>query len=516
MGSVDDKRMDPKQILGRLVGRYGQTHGLYLFGEVCLLQTLGFDAFRARHTDTQLRLLAEQLRPLALWPEHDAAMAEFEAAADESANPLLAVARSLLPAPLVLALGTDLFYAWLRWAEESGAPDAWFEPARAALVETLGFVPPRLLVTLGEQLGVDAYRLYLNGEAVEEGQAFIGQDLVLGPEQGAPPPLPYPWRPDPAGHGWVAWMPVGPEADVPDLPRLHWLTAVSRHLSAALPRHADRLLSVPRVLEVLRSTETAGYDRELERYVSLPELKLVFETLLRQGLSLRPLAPMLESIVTAILADLAKRTLSPTDIERLNRQLPAFSTPWLVAAVRRGMGLPETAPPKFAWSARSPLQAPDVPVVSAADRAGWQGVLEALESERPYAAFWLASLRQAWPRAAFETGDYVSLALVVTSASAQAQTPVPAGLRAYTDGAGMRAVSDALGDYVAVARPLARLRGFLAGEGPLDAETRVWLDSADFATARYLLARPRRLAEAHGALEAALAHAGAGLSRERV
>jgi hypothetical protein len=510
MGPVDDNRMDAKQILGRLVGRYGQTHGLYLFGEVCLLQTLGFDAFRARHTDLQLRLLAEQLRPLALWPETDPAMAAFEAAPDEAANPLLAVARSLLPAPLVLALGPDLFHAWLAWAEQSGAPDAWFEPARAALVETLGFVPPRLLVTLGEQLPVDAYRLYLNGEAVEEGQAFIGQDLVLGPEQDAPPALPYPWRPDPAGHGWVAWMPVGPEADVPDLPRLHWLTAVSRHLSAALPRHADRLLSVPRVLEILRSTETAGYDRELERYVSLPELKLVFETLLRQGLSLRPLAPMLESIVTAILADLAKRTLSPTDIERLNRQLPAFSTPWLVAAVRRGMGLPETAPPKFAWSMREPLSAPDVPVVSVSDRAGWQAVLQALEAERPYASFWLASLRQAWPRAAFETGDYMALALVVPVG------PAPAGLRVHTDAAGVRKVAAVLADYVAIARPLARLEGFLAGRGTLDAETRVWLDSADFATARHLLARPRRLAEAHGAVEAVLAHAGGGMSRERV
>lgn len=516
MGPVDDNRMDAKQILGRLVGRYGQTHGLYLFGEVCLLQTLGFDAFRARHTDLQLRLLAEQLRPLALWPETDPAMAAFEAAAEEAANPLLAVARSLLPAPLVLALGADLFHAWLAWAEQSGAPDAWFEPARAALVETLGFVPPRLLVTLGEQLPVDAYRLYLNGEAVEEGQAFIGQDLVLGPEQGEPPALPYPWRPDPAGHGWVAWMPVGPEAAVPDLPRLHWLTAVSRHLSAALPRHADRLLSVPRVLEILRSTETAGYDRELERYVSLPELKLVFETLLRQGLSLRPLAPMLESIVTAILADLAKRTLTPTDIERLNRQLPAFSTPWLVAAVRRGMGLPETAPPKFAWSAREPITAPDVPVVSPAARAGWQSLLQALEAERPYASFWLASLRQAWPRAAFETGDYMALALVVPSAAAHVQTPAAGGLRVHTDAAGMRAVAAVLADYVAIARPLARLQGFLAGHGTLDAEAREWLASADFATARHLLARPRRLAEAHGAVEAAHAHAGGGLSRERV
>lgn len=513
MGLVDDYRIDAKQILGRLVSRYGQMHGLYLFGEVCLLRTLGYEAFRARHTDLQLRLLAEQLRPLALWPDAEATPAGHDvsaALAEEAANPLLAVARSLLPAPLVLALGGDLFYAWLQWAEQSGAPDAWFEPARAALVETLGFVLPRIVVTLGEQLPVDGYRLYLNGEAVEEGEAFIGLDLVLGPEHEQPPALPYAWRPDPAGAGYVSWMPVGPEAEVPDLPRLHWLTAISRHLSAALPRHADRLLSVPRVQEILRSTETAGYDRELERYVSLPELKLVFETLLRQGLSLRPLAPMLESIVKAILADLAQRTLNASEIERLNRQLPAFATPWLVGAVRRGMGLPETAPPSFAWSVREPLAPPIAPEVHPATLDGWRGVLADWDGERAYAAFWLEALRQAWPRAAFETGQYLALALAVPV------VPAPAGLKAFIHEAGIAGVALALEEYVAIARPLSRAQAWLAGHGALDAEARQVIEEADFATARFRLARPRRLAEAHGALAAAEAHRGGTLSRDRV
>ena len=58
MGSVDETRLDAKQILARLVGRYGQAHGLYLFGEVCLLQTLGYDAFQKRHTVISTRLLS--------------------------------------------------------------------------------------------------------------------------------------------------------------------------------------------------------------------------------------------------------------------------------------------------------------------------------------------------------------------------------------------------------------------------------------------------------------------------
>lgn len=495
MGLVDDYRLDAKQILARLVGRYGQAHGLYLFGEVCLLQTLGFEAFRARHTDHQVEALAAQLRPLALWPFGDA---EGEGGPNQPPSPqdaLLDVARSLVPAPLVLALGGDLFHAWWVWAQEGGNPDAWFEPSRAALVETIGFLPPRLIVTLNDALPLHGYRLYVTGEACEEGEAFVGQDLVLGPEDGAPPALPYAWRRDPAGRGWITWMPVGPDADVPELPRLHWLTAVSRHVSAVLPRHAEKLLSVPRVHDILREAEAAGYDRELERYVSVPELKLVFQALLRQGLPLRPLAPMLESMLTAILADLASRSLNPSEIERLNRQLPVFSTPWLLAAVRRGLGLPEEAPPVMAWPMEAPA-APATPDVSPAERDAWRALFRALEADAPYARFWIAALRRSWSRRSCRKGDFV------TTYTAMPPMSPDTALGAWIQKAGARTVLTTLFHHQAVARPLERIRAWLDGAGTLDAEARAMLEAADFADLRGRLARVRHLAERHGALEA--------------
>ena len=58
-----------------------------------------------------------------------------------------------------------------------------------------------------------------------------------------------------------------------------------------LPRHAHRLFGVHQLHELLYRAEAAGYDRELERYLSVPELKLVFRALLKQGLPLRPIAP---------------------------------------------------------------------------------------------------------------------------------------------------------------------------------------------------------------------------------
>lgn len=494
MTFVDEFRLDAKQILTRLIGRYGQAHGLYLFGEVCLLHTLGYEAFLQRHTPNQLQVLAEQLRPLALWPHPDPLPGNAPEAVPQPEDPLMTVARSLLPAPLVLALGIDLFLGYWAIVEQSGQPDAWFEPARAALVETLGFVPPRLIVTLGEGLPAHTYRLYLDGEVVEEGEAYIGLDLVLGPEHDVPPALPYGWRADPAGPGWVSWMPVGPEADVPELPRLHWLTAVSRHLSAALPRHADKLLTVPRVQALLREAESAGYDRELERYVSLPELRLVFQRLLSQGLPLRPIAPILESMVTAILAELARRPLTPPELERINRQLPAFSTGFLLEAVRKGLGLPAEAPPRFRMPPPS-LPLPVRPAVSPDALDAWRSLALAAEAELGCARFWMAVLRHQATPTEHRSGEYMHLVtpLAPCPPIAEAAWPKrPTGAR----------IAGALRDYVEVSRPLARVKAWLDGTAPLDAEAQALLEDGDFATTRYRLQSPRRLvaatqAEAH-------------------
>ncbi|MFN3432012.1 MAG: hypothetical protein ACK46X_18940, partial [Candidatus Sericytochromatia bacterium] len=216
-----------------------------------------------------------------------------------------------------------------------------------------------------------------------------------------------------------------------------------------------------------------------------------------------------ESMLTAILADLASRSLNPSEIERLNRQLPVFSTPWLLAAVRRGLGLPEEAPPLMSWPMAAPV-APDAPDVSPAVLDAWRAVARSLDAEQPYARFWLAALRRAWPRASFRTGDYVAIAMALPPA------PATPGLDGWVEKAGFAAAATALHDHVAVARPLARLRAWLAGGGSLDAESRAMLEEGDVAGVRWRLARPRHLAAAHGALEACQPYITEPIRPERV
>jgi hypothetical protein len=127
------------------------------------------------------------------------------------------------------------------------------------------------------------------------------------------------------------------------------------------------------------------------------------------------------------------------------------------------------------------------------------------DAERVTAMFWMESLRQAASLDDHRTGHLNPLLVALADR--------PDGderLAAWTDTVGRRPVVTALMDYVAIARPLSRIRAWLDGGAPLDAEAREWLELADFATARYMAFGPRRLAGTPGTrvrLEAYVAQA---------
>lgn len=373
---------------------------MYLYGEYCLLEALGFEAFQRRHTEEQLRTLAAQLAPLQLWPTATGGPAQA-AAPIGAGTDLELVARTLAQPPLRLGLGVDLFRACLAWAGSQGDtqadPGAWFEPSRSVLAEQLGFMPPSLRVQLDDGVPAHAYRLYVWGEAVVEGEAFPGQDMMRAGPEDVPPALPYPWTRDPAGPGWVTWLPIGPGAMPPaHLERIHWIAAMNRHVTAVVPRFADRLLTVPMLHAMLEQAETVGYDHELERYVSVPELRLVFQALIRQGLRLEP-PVMLEKLLTSILADLSGRSLSPSELERIARQLPVFPTSRLVGIVRKGLGLPES-PPGELPRVGAPMPAPqEQPTVDDAAAAHWRELRALAHQHRPEAVVWVNVLRAMVP-----------------------------------------------------------------------------------------------------------------------
>jgi flagellar biosynthesis component FlhA len=345
--------------LSLLIARYGQEHGLYLFGEWSALRALGPDAYFSRHSPLKVAELEAQLAPLDLWPFLSAFALEDRSTQPNEASARMELTETASPGPgqehsepaaldalrqhpLTWVAGVDLYDQEATWAETAQAPSgSWFETSRVNLSHHWGFVLPSLRVRLEPELASHRYRLEIWGEVATEGEAFPGLDCILAPDGYELPQLPYPWTPNPAGAGWALWMPIGPASLPPvGLERIHWLTYVERHISSTVHQQRHRLLLEDAVASLLIEARRAGYNHELERYVSLAELRRVFRQLLAQGIPLRPLPPMLEAMLQAVLSDLAGRTITPGDYERLGRRLPLFSTERLVNVVRQSLGLP--------------------------------------------------------------------------------------------------------------------------------------------------------------------------------
>ncbi|MEB3329164.1 MAG: FHIPEP family type III secretion protein [Candidatus Sericytochromatia bacterium] len=337
--------------LSRLIARYGNDHGTYLFGEYAAMVTLGFEAFAARHSSAALARLEAQLAPLALWPSSPAPGADGPEVRASEADAVIA---TLIQPALVWRAGIDLIDEEAAWARTAPASSgAWFEGTRGEIAARWGFAPPPLEVAPEAALPPHAWRLEAAGELLAAGEAYPGQDLVLAPGGAPPPPLPYPWTDDPTGAGRVAWMPIGPGATPPaGCKRLHWLAAVARHVAWSAHRSVPRLLTSDTLAALLNGLNDDDHLSTLARHVSLGQLLRVFRTLLGQGLPLRPLPRMAEALQRAIVADLATRTLSLADVERLERQLPMYATPWLVGIIRKDLGLPAApaAPIQEGWS----------------------------------------------------------------------------------------------------------------------------------------------------------------------
>jgi hypothetical protein len=395
--------------LTRLVARYGKEHGHYLFGELCLLEYLGLDAFLMRHTEQQVRTITEELGAVGLWLEPGESVWTVRHIAAERG--LDQTAASLVDPPLRLGLGSELLRECLKWASSVGLEHSeigqWFESTRIKLSEGLGFPLPPLIVTLdplrNHSLG---YTLYARSQVLCRGEAFPGQVCILRDEDtDQPAGFPYDWLRDPASRGFICWMPIETAIKPPaELTRLQWLQALRRHLESCLLAHAHLFFGSKQMDLLLADAQNAGYDHELERYVSRTELRFVFCALLQQGISLKPTQALLEAVLTHILRDLTTRKLNYGEIERAHRQLPLYATDTLVAVIRRHFGLgadpvlmqrqADVAPPLMAWTP------------TPAQRQAWLDCLALMTRNRPVIDFWYGlSQAQALPWHGFANAE---------------------------------------------------------------------------------------------------------------
>jgi hypothetical protein len=144
-------------------------------------------------------------------------------------------------------------------------------------------------------------------------------------------PEPIAWIAQAAANAWG-----GPIATPAEL--------LADHVENVVRRHAHRLFTNQELDQLLRVHEMAiGKETIPElfgRFLSVSELRLVLQAMLRQGYSIRNFPRIIEVLVNHFINHLAEKQLSMDETWKLGSHIPFFSTNELVEVVCRELGLP--------------------------------------------------------------------------------------------------------------------------------------------------------------------------------
>ncbi|MEB3328953.1 MAG: FHIPEP family type III secretion protein [Candidatus Sericytochromatia bacterium] len=371
--------VDREKALNLLVGRYRYEDAMRLFAEYCLLLDEDWNDYLARHTPHRLRQIHRQLGAVGLWPP--------ELVPPPTGSGLLDGARRAITGmltgfrapttPSSQGDGTDLVNvnASASEAELGASPDALVESlvaqplavdqgtalhgdpelglrgqamqdhlgrVRYQVAHELGFAFPLVGGREDPMLPPEGYVIRIHGEVVAEGHLVPGCVAAVGPD------LPAAWRLEahPVTGTPIAWIAQAAAGA--------WHGAVltpaevfGAHLGDVVRRQAHRLFSNTELEMLLRAHEPAmGKDTVHElfgRFMSLTELRLLLQALLRHGHSLRPLPRIVDILMTHYITYLSEKSLSMDETWKLSSHIPFFSTEELMRIVCQGLGLPPTA-----------------------------------------------------------------------------------------------------------------------------------------------------------------------------
>jgi hypothetical protein len=372
--------VDREKALNLLVGRYRYEDAMRLFAEYCLLLEEDWGDYLARHTPQRIRQIHRQLGAVGLWP--------VELVPPPADGGLLAGARRAITgmltglraptaplAPASDAAPGDPSDAFAREADLGASPDMLVESlvaqplavdvglalhvdaeiglrgkvmqdhvarVRYQVAQELGFAFPLVVGREDQALPPEGYVIRIHGEVVAEGRLIPGCVAAVGP--GLPPT----WRIEThpvtgAPIAWIAQAAAGAWHGEVITPA----QVLAEHLGDVVRRHAHRLFSNTELEMLLRAHEQAmGKDTVHElfgRFMSLTELRLLLQAMLRNGHSLRPLPRIVDILMTHFITYLSEKPLSMDETWKLSSHIPFFSTEELMRIVCQGLGLPPAA-----------------------------------------------------------------------------------------------------------------------------------------------------------------------------
>ncbi|MDD5394827.1 MAG: flagellar biosynthesis protein FlhA [Thiothrix sp.] len=167
------------------------------------------------------------------------------------------------------------------------APEALnqeFVQLRREFYLDLGVPIPGISLRLSTPLEADAYRISIRGVPVAQGKLTPKQNAAMPPEMPAPSPSP----------GNAELVP-GTHPNTPDN-----IQTIRYHLAYLLRRHAAEFIGIQEVHTLYGKLEQAGYlelVREAQRAVNTTKAVDVLRRLLSEGISIRDLRQVLETLV---------------------------------------------------------------------------------------------------------------------------------------------------------------------------------------------------------------------------
>jgi len=219
--------------------------------------------------------------------------------------------------PLEMELGVDL----IKLADPNRGGDLLtrITGVRKNIAADMGVVLPKVRIRDNQTLGPNSYRVRIANNPVAEGEVFPGRLLAIdsGVTQGKINGIE---TRDPAFNQPAVWVEYGQrdEAQLKGYTPVEPASVLATHLQEVSRRHADELLTrdaVQHLVDELKKTSPAVVEELIPKVMSLAQVQQVLQLLLKENISIRPLATILET-----LGDYGGKTQDPVLLAEFVRQ----------------------------------------------------------------------------------------------------------------------------------------------------------------------------------------------------
>lgn len=297
-------------ITAGVIGTLGLIPGMPHMVFLLIAAGLGYGAYWMRERDRAARLSPPPAPAAA--PEPNA-----EASWDD-----------LLP---IDTLGLEVGYRLISLVDKAREGDllARIKGVRRKFAQDVGFLPPPVHIRDNLELKPSMYRLTLRGAVVGEGEAFPGMWLAINPG-GATTQLIGTRTTDPAFGLPAVWIEdrQRESAQMSGFTVVDCSTVVATHLSHLMQLHAAKLLGrveVQNLVEHVTKLAPKMIEDVVPKMVAIPALQKVLQLLLEEGVHIRDMRSIVES--------LAENASTVTDPSELARRIRIHLAPSIVQQI---------------------------------------------------------------------------------------------------------------------------------------------------------------------------------------